>query len=219
MQQQGKKQFWITTPQLAALGIISLSLAALAFFLGLMVGRGQAASDPQGGATAKASVGLISAEMEEDSITELLARVEQAAAEHAPLEFPQALTEDSLQLRLPVALPEEEEPVAVVAADEGAQPEVPVAAPAVAEEVPAPPKKGWVVQVASFPRPDQAEERWRSVRAAGHSTAYLVHALVKGQTWYRVRIGPYESQRAANIAKAELSESLGQQDLLVTEVK
>jgi cell division septation protein DedD len=219
VQQQGKKQFWITTPQLAALGIISLSLAALAFFLGLMVGRGQAPSDPQGGAIAQASIGLISAEMEEDSITELLARVEQAAAEHAPLEFPQALTEDTPQLRLPVALPEEEEPIAVLAADESAQPDAPTPAPVVEEAVPAPPKKGWVVQVASFPRPEQAEERWRAVRAAGHSNTFLVHALVKGQTWYRVRIGPYESERAANKAKAELSQSLGQQDLLVTEVR
>ena len=42
MKGKGKRQFWITTPQLAALGVITLSLAALAFFLGLMVGRGQA---------------------------------------------------------------------------------------------------------------------------------------------------------------------------------
>jgi DedD protein len=218
MQQQGKKQFWITTPQLAALGIISLSLAALAFFLGLMVGRSQASPEEDGNQSAQVSLGLISSEMEDDSITELLARVEQAASDLAPLEFPQALTEDELQVRLPVEIPAEEEPVAVVAADEGTQPEMPEPVPVVEEEALAPPTQGWAVQVASFPRAEEAEERLLSLRAAGHS-AYLVHALVKGQTWYRVRIGPYPSTAEAGQARTELSELLSQQDLLVTEVQ
>jgi cell division septation protein DedD len=218
MEQQGKKQFWITTPQLAALGIISLSLAALAFFLGLMVGRTQASPEGEASGSTQAAVGLISPEMEDDSITELLARVEQAASEFAPLEFPQALTEDELQVRLPVEPPAEEEPVAVVAADEGAQPEMPDPVPLMKEEAPAPPAEGWAVQIASFPRPEEAEERLLSLRAAGHS-AYLVQALVKGQTWYRVRIGPYGSTAKAGQARVELSQLLSQKDLLVTEVQ
>ena len=40
-----QRQFWITTPQLGALAIITLSLSALAFFLGIMVGRGQAPAE------------------------------------------------------------------------------------------------------------------------------------------------------------------------------
>ncbi len=218
MEQQGKKQFWITTPQLAALGIISLSLAALAFFLGLMVGRSQASPEGEGSGSAQFTVGLISSEMEDDSITELLARVEQAASELAPLEFPQALIEDDLQVRLPVETPKKEEPIAVVAADEGTQPEMPIPVDLVEEEAPVPPAQGWAVQVASFPRPEEAEERLLALRAAGHS-AYLVHALVKGQTWYRVRIGPYASTAKAGQARVELSQLLSQQDLLVTEVQ
>lgn len=217
--QQGKKQFWITTPQLAALGIISLSLAALAFFLGLMIGRGQAPAGADGRAvSSESSLGLIPSEMEEDSITELLARVEQAAAEHVPLEFPQALTEEELQVRLPVEAPPEEAPIAIVAADEGTQPERPEVASVPEEESTAPPTEGWAVQVASFPRSEEAEDRLSALRAAGHA-AYLVHALVKGQTWYRVRIGPYASPADAGKAKNQLSQMLSQHDLLVTEVQ
>jgi cell division septation protein DedD len=217
--QQGKKQFWITTPQLAALGIISLSLAALAFFLGLMVGRGQGTSGTDSGVVNSSLVsGLVSSEMEEDSITELLARVEQAAAEHVPLEFPQALTEQELQIRLPVEAPPKEVPVAIVAADEGTQPQRPEPVPLAEEDSPAPPTEGWAVQVASFPRSGEAEDRLSALRAAGHS-AYLVHALVKGQTWYRVRIGPYASTADAAKARTQLSQMLSQHDLLVTEVQ
>jgi cell division septation protein DedD len=217
--QQGKKQFWITTPQLAALGVISLSLAALAFFLGLMVGRGQSTVGTEAGAENSAlPLGLISSEMEADSITELLARVEQAAAEHMPLEFPQALTEEELQVRLPVEAPPEEAPVAIVAADEGSQPERPDPLPSAEEDASGPPTEGWAVQVASFPRSVEAEDRLSALRAAGHS-AYLVHALVKGQTWYRVRIGPYASPADAAEAKKQLSQMLSQHDLLVTEVQ
>jgi cell division protein FtsN len=224
MQQKGQKQFWITTPQLAALGIITLSLAALAFFLGLMVGRGQGA--PGAAALAQngpAVRGLISTEIEDDSITELLARVEQAAAAHAKkaepvLEFPDALIEEEVKLRLPQAEPPQEAPVAVVEADEGTKPEMPELVENPTDEAGPPPTEGWAVQVASYPRSELAEGRIQTLRAGGHS-AYVVHALVKGQTWYRVRIGPYVSAEEAKKARVHLSQVLAQSDLLVTAVQ
>ena len=224
MQQKGQKQFWITTPQLAALGIITLSLAALAFFLGLMVGRGQGV--PEAVALAQngpAVRGLISTEIEDDSITELLARVEQAAAEHTKteepvLEFPDALIEEEVKLRLPQAETLQEAPVAVVEADEGAKPEMPEMVENPIDEAGVLPTEGWAVQVASYPRSELAEGRIETLRAGGHS-AYVVHALVKGQTWYRVRIGPYASTEEAKKARVHLSQVLAQRDLLVTAVQ
>ena len=98
MKGNGKRQFWITTPQLAALGVSTLSLAALAFFLGLMVGRGQASSGDRD-VVAEANPGLVTSDVESDTITELLARVEQAAEKHRSqpeLAFPEALVEEEL---------------------------------------------------------------------------------------------------------------------------
>ena len=78
--------------------------------------------------------------------------------------------------------------------------------------------EGWAVQVASYPRSEEAEKRLVSLQAGGHS-AYVVHALVKGQTWYRVRIGPYPSPEEAGQARNHLTEVLAQRDLLVTGVQ
>lgn len=221
MKGNGKRQFWITTPQLAALGVITLSLAALAFFLGLMVGRGQASSSDREVAT-EVNPGLVSADVESDTITELLARVEQAAEKHRvepELAFPEALVEEELQPRLPEEeAPEPGEPM-VVAADAApveAQPEPPAEEEQVPEEeVPA---EGWAVQVASYPTSEEARRHLSRLKSGGHD-AYLIAALVKGQTWYRVRIGPYSTREAARGAQASLSQALGRSDLLVTGVQ
>jgi len=231
MRDKDKKQFWITTPQLAALGVISLSLAALAFFLGLMVGRGQARLVEDSVLSEGAQRGLIAAEIEDDTITELLARVEEAAEQHAStveLDFPEALVEQDVQVRLPEPQALEVPELAVVEADqrrEVAEPEeVEVTEPegttGAEEQVAATaiPDKGWAVQIASYPRSSEAQRHLSALKSGGHS-AYLVSALVKGQTWYRVRVGPYETREEARGAQRSLSERLGRRDLLVTGVQ
>ena len=222
MQGKGKKQFWITTPQLAALGVITLSLSALAFFLGLMVGRGQAASPAELETSTEARIGLISEDVESDTITELLARVEQAAEQHQAvpeLAFPEALVEEELEPRLPEAEPEPEPEAFVVEADQTVAPEgpEPVVAPTAEMDAIAP-AEGWAVQVASYPTSEEARRHLGSLKSAGHQV-YLISSLVKGQTWYRVRVGPFETKQAARGAQVSLSESLGRSDLLVTGVQ
>ena len=222
MNPKGKKQFWITTPQLAALGVISLSLAALAFFLGLMVGRSQFAGAAEPASAAEMSAGLITNDIESDSITELLARVEQAAEKHqdAPsLAFPEALVEEELEPRLPEALPEPEPEPFVVEADQGANPQEPEPPQSSEPSTPqALPATGWAVQVASYPNSEEAHRHLERLKSDGHK-AYLISALVKGQTWYRVRVGPYETKEGARSAQGALSELLGRADLLVTGVQ
>lgn len=221
MKGNGKRQFWITTPQLAALGVITLSLAALAFFLGLMVGRGQASSGDRD-VVAEANPGLVTSDVESDTITELLARVEQAAEKHRSqpeLAFPEALVEEELQPRLPQEQPVEETAPMVVAADAApaeAQPDPPTEEEEVSEaDVPS---EGWAVQVASYPTSEEAQRHLASLKSDGHN-AYLIAALVKGQTWYRVRVGPYSTRDIARSAQASLSQALGRSDLLVTGVQ
>lgn len=60
----------------------------------------------------------------------------------------------------------------------------------------------WVVQVASFRKESNARALARAL--AGHFTAYYTAAEIDGKTWYRVRVGPLESEAVANNAAGEL---------------
>jgi DedD protein len=56
---------------------------------------------------------------------------------------------------------------------------------------------GYQLQVSSFPTQAEAQSFADQLRARGHK-AYVVQANVAGRgTWYRVRIGPFATQRAA----------------------
>lgn len=61
---------------------------------------------------------------------------------------------------------------------------------------------GWVVQVASFSDPDHAADLVRRLR--GTFNASYAPGQVKGQTWYRVNVGPFSSKDAASQAAARL---------------
>jgi len=235
MQPVGTKQFWITKPQLMALGVISLSLAALAFFLGLMVGRGQAAGVERIQTAGQVPGGVYSEEIRDDTLQEMFYHIEKAAQEKAAktgavsnkvgLEFHEALLDDDVNVVVPQAESGKQELEAVV-----------VAADSPPNVVPSAPKKdlskknvvkrpeammvGWAVQVSSFPESKKslANKEAASLGSRGHS-AFVVHAIVRGQSWYRVRIGPYPTQEAASAARKALSMSLGKNDLLVTKVR
>lgn len=217
------EQFWITRGQLAALGVTTASVAVLAFFVGLMVGRGPVTDPP---VLDEGRVGLIGADVQADALTELLARVEEAAATTLPaasaapfdqgnLDFPEELIAEELVLELPEPqLPVIEEPV-VVELEPLAEDRLPEAPEPPAEEVPV---EGWAVQVFSFPTPDEAIAKVVELQARDYR-AYRVDALVHGETWHRVRIGPYRSKEAAASAQAEINESLGTWDSRVTTVR
>jgi len=52
---------------------------------------------------------------------------------------------------------------------------------------------GWTVQVNATTNPQQATELARNLRAKGYD-AYTVQAPMRGQTWYRVRVGRFSNQ-------------------------
>jgi cell division septation protein DedD len=73
---------------------------------------------------------------------------------------------------------------------------------------PAPPEKewadaGWTVQVNATTNVQQATELARNLRAKGYD-AYTVQAPMRGQTWYRVRVGRFTSREKANELEARL---------------
>jgi cell division septation protein DedD len=217
------EQFWITRGQLAALGVTTASVAVLAFFVGLMVGRGPATDEP---VLDEGRVGLIGVDVQADALTELLARVEEAAAATVPaasaapfdegnLDFPDELVAEELVLELPEPeLPVIEDPV-VVELEPLAEDDLPEAPEPPAEDVP---DDGFAVQVFSFPTPDEANAKVVELQSRDYR-AYRVDALVHGETWHRVRIGPYRSKEAAASAQAEINESLGTWDSRVTTVR
>jgi cell division septation protein DedD len=51
---------------------------------------------------------------------------------------------------------------------------------------------GWTVQVNATTNPQQATDLARNLRAKGYD-AYTVQAPMRGQTWYRVRVGRFGS--------------------------
>ncbi len=212
---RGPGQYWLTQGHLAALGTTTLFLAALAFFVGLTVGKRQGAIEVPVAPVAT----LVGGAEQADSLADLLARVEEAAAAELPtaqagtLSFPDQLKAAELEVVVPdVVEPVDEVPVvALVEAPVETAPVPPVPGDGV-------PTDGWAVQVAAFPTLDEAEARVVALREQDHS-AYRIEAFVKGQTWYRVRIGPYGTKGAAEKAALELGESLGQSDLMVTEVQ
>jgi len=237
MQPVGTKQFWITKPQLMALGVISLSLAALAFFLGLMVGRGQATGAERIQAPGQvAGSGIYSDEIRDDTLQEMFYHIEKAAHEKAAkrgettkkvaLEFHEALLEDDVKVVVPQSPSGDQGLEAVVVAVDTPK-EVLSEVPKTESPKNTVQKKpdpvlmeGWAVQVASFPESKKglASKQVESLGARGHS-AFVVHAIVRGQSWYRVRIGPYATQKDAYVARKALSKTLGKNDLLVTKVR
>jgi DedD protein len=212
---QGDRHFWMTRGQLAALGVAMLAVSALAFFVGVMVGQKGQHSE-----TVAQATGLVAAEVQDDALTELLARVEQAAASPIPtpvagasqLTYPERLVAPVAEVAVPEEpiIPDEELQALVVEAPVAEAPEPPDE-PALDEELPT---GGWAVQVFSFESAAEAETRLASVRDGGLD-AYRVDAMVGGVTRYRVRVGPYGSEADAREALGQVSSSLGVPDAIV----
>jgi cell division septation protein DedD len=75
-----------------------------------------------------------------------------------------------------------------------------------AASVPSGSEGGWQLQVSSFKTQAEAEQFADQLRARGHK-AYTVEARVTGRgTWWRVRIGPFSSQHAAQAYRASFEE-------------
>lgn len=74
---------------------------------------------------------------------------------------------------------------------------------------------GWTVQVNATTNPQQAQDLARSLRAKGYD-AYTVQAPVRGQTWYRVRVGRFASRDKAGELESRLKRREGLENAYVT---
>lgn len=64
--------------------------------------------------------------------------------------------------------------------------------------------KGWVVQIASFGKQDNAEALVRKLQ--GQFKAFYTPGDVNGKTWYRVNVGPFDGEDAARSAAGRLKQ-------------
>ena len=224
MKSEKKGEFWISTHQIASLSVMALALTVLAFFIGIFVGRGQANSTAvvTSDSTTASAASLIGPDVENDTLTELLARVEAAAATRAdtiapatPLRFSEELVAEELVVEIPEVVEEEEVEVEVLPA---AMPDPPEVESEVDRLLANAPTEGWAVQVGSNPSLDAAMLRQEELQDMGIET-YVVAALVGGNTWYRIRVGPFASREDASTRKNSLLAELNQDDIIVTPVR
>ena len=75
--------------------------------------------------------------------------------------------------------------------------------------------KGWTVQVNATTNPQQATDLARGLRAKGYD-AYTVQAPMRGQTWYRVRVGRFPTRDKARELETKLKTSEGMENAYVT---
>ncbi len=224
-------QISITRSHIGAMLTVTAGIAAIAFFVGVDVGRSEASPGEAPRLT------LLPDAASDDALEALLREVEaaqHAASAHAaepPDGFRQVLADARAAPVVPT--PSLEEALPVEAAPEGDAAPVDAAVVSVEElgstepvtSIPAPeqpavdanvvrPMEGWSVQIASYHTPEEADAKVRELEAAGYP-AYEVTALVKGVTWYRVRIAGYATQEVAHEGIAALEQALGTRDLVV----
>jgi cell division septation protein DedD len=208
---RGEDSIWLTRAQLTALGIMSISTAILAFFIGLELGQ-RKVPEP---VVITQEIGLIPAEVESDALVELLEKVEQAAAKAAPeagvLSFPTALTEPTVSVALPAPpAPGEGEELLVAPGEAAAAPP--------REEIPSAPSAGYALQIATVESAEEATALVEGAVTAGLK-AFSVAALDGGKTQWHVRVGPYADEKEANKAKAGVLITLGLAEATLTRVR
>ena len=75
--------------------------------------------------------------------------------------------------------------------------------------------KKWSVQVSAPPAKDIAETLLQRLKAKGYD-GYVVQAEVKGQSYYRVRLGYFDSREKAESVRQSLTRQEGYPDAFLT---
>ena len=181
----------LSTPHLVLAFLGATVVGVAVFWLGIVVGRGQ--TEPSG--------------VDE---WQAVASAEDAAEE--PYDFYDAVNEPTVQpqasVESPVPVVEQQDP----ASEPRSEPVDPVDEKRVAVVVESPAgstetdsllPNGWIVQVRSTPVKTDADSLQLALTESG-LPAFVVSAEVSGETYYRVRVGPYRSKEEADIIEVKL---------------
>jgi cell division septation protein DedD len=74
---------------------------------------------------------------------------------------------------------------------------------------------GWTVQVNATTNPEQATDLAQRLKSKGYD-AYTVQAPMRGQTWYRVRVGRFASRDKAKEIESRLKNTEGLENAYIT---
>ncbi len=77
------------------------------------------------------------------------------------------------------------------------------------------PGKKWSVQISAAPAKDLADTLVQRLKAKGYD-GYTVQAQVKGQTYYRVRVGNFDARDQAELVREALARQEGYRDAYLT---
>jgi len=75
--------------------------------------------------------------------------------------------------------------------------------------------KNWSVQISASPAKDIADTLIQQLKAKGYD-GYMVQAEVKGQTYYRVRVGHFNAREEAESVRQSLAQQEGYRDAYLT---
>lgn len=217
----------LNTPHVVLVVLAGVVVGMALFYLGVIVGSGQAATaapsdwqaaapveereDNAGGGSADAledggeSMPLVPADespAEEETSTgsDATAELEPTTAAEETEADPPAQTE-SFQPADPI----EEEPAPVVADSRSGLPQADASL-----------ATGWVVQVRSTPDQAAANTLQEALSGAGFP-AFVISAEVDGTTYYRVRVGRYAARTDADVVEEALLQRADVEDAWVTE--
>lgn len=197
-----RDQIWITRSHLLALGVATLCIALLAFFLGLKLGR--AGSGPE----AAAAPPPLTADADRQAELEAVLRQAARAKPAEDFSFPKDLPADGVTAPGPEQASPEDASTTTVA------PPVGQAIQSADAPVGKIPNGGWSVQIGVYATPTAADARMAELEQASLQP-YRVAALVDGTNSWRVRLGGYKDRAEAEAALPELQKQLGLSDLSV----
>ena len=223
----GGREIWLTKGHLWALAVTTGSIAVLTLFIGLHIGRSTSGNADQ----SADGDGLIAQQIEQDPLEDLLSRIEAAAADASPeaaLSFPAALPDQSDTIPV-MEVPDAEEPAEAFVEAGDTLPVAPLTGQTNDAADPAEssasgqassldssevPTEGWAVQLGAYRTLGEADDRVAELRRDSVD-AYRVAALVRGETWYRVKVGGFATRDDALVGRDRLLKRLGLESALV----
>lgn len=191
-----RDQIWITRNHLLALGVATTCIALLAFFLGLKLGRSR------GGPEEEARPPALTVDPMDQEELEAVLRKAARSQPATDFSFPKELPADE------VTAPGSETTDAASANTTTAPP--PAEQPELSADAPVGnvPNGGWSVQIGIYGTPEEADRRMEELNEQ-ELKPYRVAALVDGQNSWRVRVGGFSSQKAAEEGVETLRGKLG----------
>lgn len=203
---RSREQIYITKSHLFALGSSTLLVVGISFFVGFRAGAAQ--HKPESNPTMTT---LLPEANQQATLEALLRQIEHAQQERPDraFKFPSELPSNEAR-PVPEPPPKEDTPSTMPQADPTPLPSAPSGCSASEE--------GWFVQVHAHDNIDDALSQTAALNERLDVGVHCYTALVNEQVWYRIRVGPYNTESIATTKKALLEGLLEEEGFIVSKV-